>query len=272
MTPPNPGRYGTPDSQEVARRLARPAADPMFRASLRAAFVTGTIPERHVPPLLRLVRNTRFRVFAGATTIAAAAAVVTALWLNPGPAWQVLGTSGAGALVIDGRPVALESYAEIEPLLRAGARITLPADSQLDLALPGIARVQIVGGSEVVLPASPGRWHGRAVVGSLAAGELRITTGPRFHGTRLAIETPETRVVVTGTTLAVFRLPDASCVCVLEGKVSMSGAGAHLETVRAGFRQVVYRDGRAPLVEPIRPMEAMKLEMLRAQAEAADTL
>jgi hypothetical protein len=42
---------------------------------------------------------------------------------------------------------------------------------------------------------------------------------------------------------------------------------ASAATVYAGFRRSVFRDGRAPRVEPIRPMETMKLTMLRAQAK-----
>ena len=74
--------------------------------------------------------------------------------------------------------------------------------------------------------------------------------------------------MVKGTTLAVFRLPDASCVCVFEGEVAMLGGG-HDDTVDAGTRRTVYRDGRPPLLEPIRPMETMKLSMLRDQAAQA---
>jgi hypothetical protein len=42
---------------------------------------------------------------------------------------------------------------------------------------------------------------------------------------------------------------------------------ASADTVWAGLRRSVYRDGRAPKVEPILPMETMKLTMLRAKAE-----
>ena len=43
-------------------------------------------------------------------------------------------------------------------------------------------------------------------------------------------------------------------------------SGALSEVVLEGTRRSVFRDGSAPLVEPIRPMETMKLSMLRDQA------
>lgn len=243
------------------RRLPRPTATPEFRMALRAAFVNRSIPSRRFPPLLRL------RHGSGATLIrtlgAAAAALIAILWLNQGTAWKVHGVSGTGTIRVNERLIDLGSAADVERALRPGVRIELPASAQVDLELPGIAHLQIVGGSRLVLPGSPGRWFGKQIVGTLDTGELRVTTGPRFHGTRLRIETPETRAVVMGTTLAVFRLPEGSCVCVLEGVVSMREQGSPAHSVRAGFRRVVYRDGRAPLVEPILPMETMKLEMLR---------
>jgi hypothetical protein len=169
-------------------------------------------------------------------------------------------------VAIDGQPTLLGTPEAIARRVHPGAVVVLPADAQLDIQLPGIVAIQIVGGSRVILPGSPGRWFGRSMVGSLEAGEVRITTGPAFGGCRLEVVTPEVRAIVTGTTLAVLRQPDASCVCVLEGQVAMVGV-ASADTVWAGLRRSVYRDGRAPKVEPILPMETMKLTMLRAKAE-----
>ena len=201
---------------------------------------------------------------------ASSAAVILALaWMhNAGPAWELTGSSGSGMVQIDGRPTPLDAPAEIARRLHSGADVLLPADAQLDLELPGIAVIQLVGGSHATLPGRPGRWFARSMVASLDTGEIRISTGPAFRGTRLEVVTPEARAIVTGTTLAVLRQADASCVCVLEGKVSMI-SNASAATVYAGFRRSVFRDGSAPRVEPIRPMETMKLTMLRTQAEQA---
>lgn len=250
--------------QRSLQRLPKPVADPAFRSALRAAFVSRSIPERRATAVVRLPGA---RSFLRAGAVAVAATLIAAVILNSGPAWQLRGISGTNSLRLDGRMLAIGSP-EIGHLLRAGVRIELPPGAQLDLELPGIAAFQVVGGSEMVLPASPGRWFARAVRGWLETGEVRITTGPRFRGAGLMIETPEVRAVVTGTTFAVFRLADGSCVCVLEGAVAMNGPTSAPDTVRAGFRRQVFRDGRPPLLEPIRPIETMKLEMLRGQAGA----
>ncbi len=250
--------------QRSLRQLPRLAANREYRDRLRSQFVRDAIPER-VPrkPRTWWSRSGGLTVMAAA---GAAAALALAWVLNTGPAWELTGSSGSGMLLIDGRPTPLEAPSEIARRLHPGAHVLLPADSQLELRLPGIAVIQFVGGSDATLPGRPGRWFARSMVASLDSGEVRISTGPGFRRTRLDIVTPEARAIVTGTTLAVIRQVDASCVCVLEGEVSMLQDAA-AATVSAGFRRSVFRDGRVSLVEPIRPMEFMKLNMLRAQAD-----
>lgn len=261
MIRPSRRFYDPKSVQRLLQGLARPAADPEFRSALRSTFSRRLEPERRVHPALRVLRARASRWAA-----AAAAALIAAAFLNSGPAWQVRGILGTGPIRVDGRVVSPGSPDGVARALHAGARIELPSEAQLDLELPGIAIFQLVGGSRVVLPASPGRWIARAVIGSLEAGEVRVTTGPRFPGSGLTIETPEVRAVVTGTTFAVLRLDAASCVCVYEGAVVMHGPSSARDTVRAGFRRSVFRDGRPPLLEPILPMETMKLRMLHEGA------
>lgn len=252
--------------QRLLSRLSRPAARPEFRDRLRRQFVLGPKPERasrwwstpHSRPLPRAV-----------LTASTAALLLFLGWqFNAGPAWKLTAISGSGMVQVDGRRVAFDSPANVARALKPGSRVWLPEGTQLDLELPGTAVLQIVGGSSVRLPGSPGRWLGRRMTASLETGEIRISTGPGFQGIRFDVLTPEVRAVVTGTTLAVFRQPDASCVCVFEGDVAMFG-GADDDTVHAGYRRSVYRDGRAALLEPILPMETMKLTMLRDQASQA---
>ena len=250
--------------ERTLSRLPRRAANREFRDQLRSRFVHDAIPAqvRSVP---RTSRSARWGTAAIAAS-GAAAALAFAWLLNTGPAWRVTGSSGSGMVQIDGRPTPLEATAEIARRLHSGADVLLPADAQLDFELPGIAVIQLVGGSHARLPGSPGRWFARSMVASLDAGEIRVSTSPAFRGTRLEVVTPEARAIVTGTTLAVLRQADASCVCVLEGRVSMIDH-ASAATVYTGFRRSVFRDGSAPRVEPLRPMETMKLTMLRTQAK-----
>lgn len=242
-------------------RMPRHRTPSALRAHLRSQFVHDAIPE----PASR--RRTRLALATGAVSTAAAAALL--VWaFSPGTAWTVSAVTGTGVARIDGAPVSLLDQPTLAHRLRPGAEVVLPADAQLDLELPGVALMQITGGTRVVVPGRPGRWFGRTMTTSLGSGEIRIVTGARWAGTRLAVVTPEMRAVVDGTTLAVLRDSSASCVCVFEGRVAMIAGGAS-HTVRAGSRRSVFRHGGAPLVEPIRPMEAMKLGMLRDLAEGA---
>src|SRR5262249_55610747 len=129
--------------QRSLGRLSRAAAGLEFRDRLRAQFVRDAIPRPDRAPAW-VPWSTR--------RIAAAAAIAALLLgsgvlLNRGPAWRVTSVSGSGALRIDGRSAPLDAPGEIARRLRPGADVRLPAGAQLDLELPGIALIQIVGGS-----------------------------------------------------------------------------------------------------------------------------
>ncbi len=258
---------GRPDATELervqllVRGLAWPVARRGYRDRLRDEFVREAMPDRSRD----LGRSSGWSL-PPVAAVAGAFALLFVFWLlNAGPAWRLTAVSGIGTVQVDGHSVPLDSRANLARILTPGAHVRLPDSTQLDFELRGRVLIQIIGGSDVTLPGRPGRWLGRSMTTSLDAGEIRIATGPAFHGCRFDIVTPEAGALVTGTTLAVLRQPDASCVCVYEGSVTMRG-GVAGDTVRSGFRRSVFRDGRPPLLEPIRPMEAMKLSMLHDQA------
>ena len=93
-------------------------------------------------------------------------------------------------------------------------------------------------------------------------------TGPDFSRGVLRFDAPDAAIEVRGTTLAVICEPDATCLCVLDGTAAMIDREGRVESVAPGTRRTVYRDGRAPLVEAIRPMEQMKLDMLANQGDS----
>jgi ferric-dicitrate binding protein FerR (iron transport regulator) len=97
----------------------------------------------------------------------------------------------------------------------------------------------------------------------LQSGEVRFVTGPRFRGARLTVATPEAQIEVSGTTLAVIRDSVSTCVCVLSGTVRIGPAEGAMETVPAGRRRALFRDGRTPHEMTLSPMESMKLGVLR---------
>jgi hypothetical protein len=184
--------------------------------------------------------------------------------MNLGPRWQLVSSRGAGEVVVDGVPVSISDMNGLERRLKHGARLRLPNEGQIELAIPGQVALQVAPGTDDTRPAAAGRWFGRGTRASVAHGEVRITTGKAFYGARLAVETPEAMVQVTGTTLAVICEPTGTCVCVLEGSVRVAAqAGGAGVPVSEGHRRYVFNDARAPESAEIRPTEIGALQEFR---------
>jgi ferric-dicitrate binding protein FerR (iron transport regulator) len=254
-------------AREALRSLPAPTADPAFRARLKGDFVRGTIAEAPAPRVLELPRRWPWLGWAAGAAAAAAALVLVPL-LNSGPRWQVMGLEGPGPVRVGGREIAADAIAGLPARLRASVWIEVSAGSQLDLVLPGVAVMQITGGTTATLPASPGRWYGRLMESSLERGEVRFSTGPAFEGVRLAVVTREARAEVVGTTFAVVSDSIGSCTCVFEGAVRLVPHGAAGEVIREGTHRYLLRGGAFARAEPLPPMEVMKLGMLRDQADS----
>jgi ferric-dicitrate binding protein FerR (iron transport regulator) len=272
MNDPNLERL-TDDERRVrdaVRGLGVPEARPGYRANLRAAFAGGSIaaPSRPIVPLPQ-----RPWMRWALVPAAAAAVFLIAGALNRPPAWRVTAVSGEGIAVVDGKPVNLAHRDELQQRVRQGARVVLPEGAEIELTSSHMMVVQITPGTEAVVPVLPGRWWGREVDGALASGEVRITTGRDFRGARLALETPEADVEVTGTTLAVIREPVGTCVCVFDGHVMVGPRDPMIEggiaVIEPGQRRFVFNDGRPMEDAEMRPMEKVKLgEMRGAKARA----
>ena len=253
----------TPDeirARDAVGSLDRPRADAAFRERLKRDFVAGRLGERRVlyPPVA-WHRRPGWRLVP-----AAAAALVVAMALaNRGPRWTVLASAGDGVAVVDQHPVPLGHVEELQRALRPGARLQVPAGSEVELASPGGLVVQVTAGTEFRLPAIPGRWVGRRVAGEVWKGEIRLTTGPAFQGALLRVDTPEASVEVTGTTLAVICEPVGTCVCVYDGVVRVGAKGAEGISVPGGRRRFVFNDARDPELADIRPVELEKLGTFR---------
>ena len=247
-----------PDLREEVRAairgLSSPAADPGFRERLGRRFAEGDLPPAQRPRAPRVLPW-----LAAATVLGVVVAVL--LFSERGPSWHVANPRAEGTVEIDG--VIVERAQLAERALRPGTRIRVLAAPDVDLVLPGTLTLQITPGTEMTLPGLPRSFGRPSVVSEFVSGEARITSGAGFAGSRLRFRTPEAQIEVTGTTLAVIRDLVATCVCVFEGTVRIGTRPDALEPVEAGTRRSVYRDGRTPFTEEIRPMEQMKLEILR---------
>ena len=253
------GHDWTPDerlAEELVKRLPRVAADPEFRERLRREFRSGRLAHR---------RHGRWRLWtAAAVVLIAVSAVVVFSVRDAG--WTVIASEGAGTVRVDGRPMAAIDTVRLAAALGPGTLIETDARTELRLVSADTLALVVTANSVVRLPAVPGQWWTGSAPAVVARGELRGVTGRRFTGRRLRVELPDAAVEISGTTFAVIRNAEGSCVCVLEGTVTMRDA-----TGTAGVmplhRRVVPPRGEPPRDEPIRTMERMKLEMLRNQAQ-----
>jgi len=263
----------TPE-QERARDAVRGLADPpvseAFRARLKERFVSGDIPEADATseapapaPVKAPPRIFRFpRPALVALPLAALIAVAILGIFNRGPAWELGAITGEGTVTVDGRAIPSTDHAALAAAIVPGAMIMISDSLQVDLMAQEVCGLQLTAGTSMTLPASPGRWFGRKRDCRLEMGEVRITTGADFAGSLLHVMTSEAKVEVRGTTLAVIRDGKSTCVCVYSGTVGMSEVAMPPQPVEQGMRKVMYSDTTmAPTVEPLQPMEEMKLRM-----------
>ena len=256
----------TPESVRADLRRT-PAARPnaAYRARVRAAFLDGRLEEtarRRGAPNAR-----RFLPF-----VAAAALLLLVLILRtsrPGESWMVSRVSGSGSIEVDGRAwnegVARSAAAK---WLRPGARITLGAETGLELVLKGSMVLELAPGSAVVLPRREGDAP-ESYVGVVDRGVLRICTAPGFRGRRLYVRTPEARVEVHGTTLSVLRDEQGTCVCVLEGSVLVRAANdSTMTSVKPGTRRYAPSGRAAAFTDEIRTEERAVLTDLERRARS----
>ena len=252
-------------AREAVRSLAPPLVDPAFRERAKRDFLAGVPARGRVPlPRPRPALRPAWWVVAPALALAAIALVV----LPSGPAWRVVSADGEGAAIVDHRPIPLAHTADLARALKPGARIGVGPDTRLELELKGHLALQVTPGTELVLPGPPRGWSSHDMRAVVWSGEVRITTEASFAGDRLTIETPEAAVLVTGTTLAVIRDAEGTCVCVCEGTVEVGPRGGPMARVTRDRRRFVFRDGRPPEDAAIREVEGVELVAFRNRHRA----
>jgi len=259
-------------ARDAVRALPPPAADAAFRARLKADFVAGSIaPPVRAATIVPLRSAFTWRRAFVPLAAAAAAVLVIAGVLNRGAPWHLMAVAGDGVAVVDGVPVPLGHADELARRLVPGARVRVPETATVELASMGTLAIQLTPGTDLTVPAVPGRWWARRVAAEIRSGEIRVTSGRRFKGARLAIETPAASVELSGTTLAVICDPEGTCVCVLEGHARVGPRGGAMMSVPGGMRRFVFLDARAPELATMREIEHVKLGEMRAQYADAMT-
>lgn len=249
--------------REAVRARAHPGPEPAFRARLRQEFRSGHFePRRSQPPV------PWFRRPPALIPLAAGALLALGLYANRGPDWQVIGAHGEGRAHVGATSFGAADMRALAAMLRRGGHVRIEGSLTLDLAAPGVAAVSLGPGGDARLSATPGRYWGRALTCALASGDAYFTTGRAFRGAALEVSTPEVRVRAVGTSFAVLRHANGSCVCVMEGRVRVAAAGdpaGEAVEVPEGMRRVVGTDQRAETL-PILDDSVHRLHEQRAAA------
>lgn len=243
-----------PDSHErraleAMRRLPRVQASAEAKDKARAAFLAAAAPPR----------RSRFGVMSAFAAVATAA--VLALFLfgrAPTEEWIVLDVVGPteGIETPAGDTLAKGTRLKSGTLVTAG-------ENELELQLGETLRFRMLPGTKIELPKAPGRWFDRDREMQLTSGEIYGTTGGNELGFQLDFKTDELTAVLTGTTFAVFRTPDRSCVCLWEGGILVTSAADpdNPTALEPGQRIWIFKDGRPREIAPLDGMETMKLQM-----------
>lgn len=259
----------------AVRDLPPSRPDDAFRRRVKAQFLTGDLPRvleddaGHAEPALP-ASTARPRRLAKLPWAAALLAVFLGIWVvssepSQTPTWRLAGVRGGGTIAVDGRPVEAEGPDALEDLLVPGARLRVDDQVGVDLAVKGSVLMRLEPGTELVLPAAD-EWSVRERwSGELVAGEVLVATGPEFPGTVLTLTVPGGRVAVTGTAFALTRIPDGTCVCVLEGRVELTCDQGTTVPVESVGRRVVTRGSTVSEPLEIGPPERGKLEALLAE-------
>ena len=255
-----------------------PRADTAFRARLQDDFVSGAIEvsgtrearsraRRKTLPIRGLTPRSRARVWIAASVAAAAALTIVIGTLNQGQKWMVTGVRGDGIVLVDGESAPASDRTALNRLIVPGAEVKLPDGVEIDLVSNGAMALQLSRRTNLTIPPPPTRWINRHTEIHVRYGDIRMTTGPRFHGTRLNVVTPEAAVEVVGTTLAVIVQTNGTCVCVLEGTAQVGRVGTDgptdMQPVHGGRLRFIWKEDRPPSSDHMRDMERIKLAELR---------
>ncbi|NNF06007.1 MAG: hypothetical protein HKN21_04545 [Candidatus Eisenbacteria bacterium] len=274
--------------QKLLRSLSAPEGDSSFQKSLRDQFVSGELqetgnateageagatatPSRAATPdrakVVPIESHAR-SIWTWAVAAAAVVAIVfSAVMYNTGPAYEFMAVRGSGFVEVNGERIAASNIPQLTAAIHGGARVKLDPSVEMDVRVPGYFALQLTENTDMILPRSPGKLWGKTQNALFENGEVRVTTAADFPGSQLTFSTPEAVVEVNGTTLAVIRDEDGTCVCVYSGSVGMSEPCMPPEPVAEGKRKLMFRDHhKEPVLMEITPMERTKLQMFEDAA------
>lgn len=169
---------------------------------------------------------------------------------NGGPPWTI---DAVSRLMVNGRDVPDDSLRAAPGAAREGDKLVVQPGGILQLSLPeGSALLDAQPGAAFTLPAGPSRWVGRACGTVLAAGEMRVTTGSGFSGSRLHVDTPVTAIDITSGTVSLRASADSTTICMLDGRTqSLAHVDGTRRLAEAGSCLTVTRTDGAGHIAPM---------------------
>jgi len=292
------------EALEALRRLPQAAAPAIVRARARQAFLRGSAPQVSARLRQRSYEGDSVPIDEGQTTSAPHPAphphqyhehqvpepersgrVIVPLNARRSNRWGPIAFAAAIVLMLVGygaqSPHPWRVMEIVDPQNRLASRNDLavgaavgsgmlesPNDGEIELGLGGMLHMRLSPGTRIMLPDAPRRWNPSPMTVEVQAGELFCTTAGQHLPTTLDVFTDNLTARVTGTTFSVWRNPEGTCVCLLEGSVMVmpKDDASEAMTVPEGNKMVLFDDGRPHLVEPITDMERAKLQMLHDSA------
>lgn len=252
--------FGEDEARALDALVRLPGAKPSAaaREQARVVFMTGGAAGSDTSDVVPRPRTNRRRWMS--LMMAAVLGVLAVVWFGSMPTqeWIVLDVvNPTGVTGTDGAP-------SVGSRVSGGQLVTTGPESELEIQLGDQLRFRMIAGTTLDLPRAPGRWFGRGRELQLTAGEIYGTSGGKKLDFDLVFSTGELQAQLIGTTFAVFRTDDASCVCLWEGGISVVPLVGTTTPVNLDEKKRVwiYKDGRAPEILPLSDMEIMKLQMI----------
>ncbi|HEX6885727.1 MAG TPA: hypothetical protein VF530_20305 [Planctomycetota bacterium] len=226
--------------------LAAPSTPgPAARQRARLAFLSAVASATPAPP--------RSRTFRAGVWLAAAAAIVLVTLFLPAPdRWRV---RLDGVVVLEGEDfgpghedrlgVELEHSGWLET--RAG---------RTRLVLGEVLELELLPGTSLHVPPLV-ELDGMAPLDfELARGEAFVRTRGAYPGNPIRIRTGLAEVLLTGTTVGVLADEAGTCVCVADGRATVTSGRGIEELAAQGSLRLFHDASMMPKLEPFPPADA----------------
>lgn len=239
--PPEAWRAGEAEAFAawLAALTAPPAPRPEATRRARLAFLSAAASAAPAPP--------RSRSFRAAVWLAAAAAIVLVTLFLPAPdRWHV---RLDGVVALEGEDFAPGDQSRLGAELEQSGRLETRV-ARAHLALGEVLELELLPGSSLHVPPLV-ELDGLAPLDfELAHGEVFVRTRGAWPGNPIRIRTDLAEVLLTGTTVGVLADEAGVCVCVADGRATVTSVRGVEELAAQGSLRLFRDTSMAPKLEP----------------------